>query len=86
MDGYDFLYSGRVIVVVLWLLCDSAAAVGGRRVVACCVSGALVLCRCLHSHCLVLRTTNQVDVYLFNESKFDVAKKNIDELLSCTSV
>lgn len=44
MDGYDFLYSGRVVVVMLWLFCDSAAIVGGRRVVACCVSGALVLC------------------------------------------
>lgn len=39
-----FLYSGHVVVVMLWLLCDSAAKVGGRRVVACCVSGALVRC------------------------------------------
>lgn len=61
-EWYDFLSSGRVVVVVLWLLCYSAAAVGGRRVVACCVSEALVVCWCLHSECLVLRTTIQVYV------------------------
>lgn len=86
MDGFDLLCSGRVVVVLLWLLCDSAVAVGGRRVVACCVSGALVPCWCLHSHCLVLRPTIQVNVYLFNESKFDVAYKHFDTFLSCVPV
>lgn len=43
-----------------------------------------MLCWCLHSHCLVLRTTNQVNVC--HESKFDIAQKQIDALLSCVSV
>lgn len=79
MNGSDVLYRGRVVVVVLWLLCG--AAVGGRRVVACCVSGALVLCWCLHSHCLVLRTTNQVNVFICSvKVSLMFVKNNFDKL------